>query len=277
MGHILYNDSFIPRESAHVDIEDRGYQFGDGIYEVIRIYEGKMFTFEEHLNRLKRSAQEISLQYAPNDLENKLKELISLNKIKNGYIYLQITRGVAPRVHHFPQANVDVQLTAYTRKMERPLKEQKAGVETILIEDIRWLRCDIKSLNLLGNILAKQQANIQQCYEAIQHRGPIVTEGSSSNAYIVQDGVIYTHPTTNLILNGITRLKILELCKKLKLDVHEEAYTVEQLLNADEVFITSTISEVMPVTKVNNQEIGSGIPGPITIKLQQAFEKLIFA
>lgn len=277
MSHVLVNKEITPREHTVVDIEDRGYQFGDGIYEVIRVYNGKFFMMNEHMVRLERSAREIklSLPYPANEIKNRLLELVSLDKLQNGFIYLQISRGVAPRYHGFPTPSVPSHLVAYTKIMERPLNQMKEGVATLLTEDIRWLRCDIKSINLLGNVLAKQKASEVNCFEAIQHRGQTITEGSSSNIFIVQDGVLYTHPATNLILNGITRTKVLELCRELKLTVNEKFFTVEQLLEADEAFITSTTSEVMPVIKVSQQEIGPGIPGPITVKLQQVFAELI--
>jgi D-alanine transaminase len=276
MQYVLMNDKICSRENAIIDIEDRAYQFGDGIYEVIRVYNGSCFMMDEHMSRLERSAKEIqlNLSFSIDELKNRLKELITLNALKDGIIYLQISRGVAPRVHDFPVPAVPTQLIAYTKKMERPTTLLKNGIHTILTEDIRWLRCDIKSLNLLGNVLAKQKATESKCYEAIQHRGEVITEGSSTNLFIVQDGILYTHPANNLILNGITRVKVLELCHTLKVAVEEKSFTSDQFIQADEAFITSTTNEVMPVIKVNDQEIGTGIPGPITVKLQQAFAAL---
>lgn len=276
MQRVLMNHDIVSRENALVDIEDRGYQFGDGIYEVIRVYNGNSFMMDEHMVRLERSAKEIQLDlpYPIDELKNRLKELLSLNTLKDGIIYLQISRGVAPRLHGFPNPAVPAQLIAYIKKMERPTTQLKKGIPAILTEDIRWLRCDIKSLNLLGNVMAKQKATDSNCFEAIQHRGQEITEGSSTNVFMVQDGILYTYPATNLILNGITRVKVLELCEKLKLTVEEKSFTIEQFLEADEAFITSTTSEVMPVIKVNDQDIGPGIPGPLTVKLQQAFAAL---
>jgi D-alanine transaminase len=276
MQHVLMNHDIVSRKNALVDIEDRAYQFGDGIYEVIRVYNGNSFMMDEHMTRLERSAKEIQLDlpYSIDELKNRLKELLSLNSLQGGIIYLQISRGVAPRLHGFPVPAVPAQLIAYTTKMERPTTKLKNGIHTILTEDIRWLRCDIKSLNLLGNVMAKQKAANSNCFEAIQHRRQVITEGSSTNIFIVQDGILYTHPATNLILNGITRVKVLELCENLKLTVEEKSFTIDQFLQADEAFITSTTSEVMPVIRVNDQEIGPGIPGPLTVKLQQAFAEL---
>jgi D-alanine transaminase len=141
--------------------------------------------------------------------------------------------------------------------------------------DIRWLRCDIKSINLLGNVLAKEKAAVEQAYEAIQHREGIVTEGSSTNVFAIQDGVLHTHPATNLILNGITRQLVLTLCRSLQLPVQEEPFDTDFLLNADEVFITSTTNEVLPIVRIGDREVGPGVVGPLTAKLQEAFDREI--
>jgi D-alanine transaminase len=277
MNHVLMNHDLVPRDEAAVDIEDRGYQFGDGVYEVVRIFKGKSFTMDEHLERLERSAKEIqlTLPYDREELKSKLEELRSINAVKDGIIYIQISRGVLPRTHGFPSPEVPPQLVACTKEMKRPLAFQQKGISAILTEDIRWLRCDIKSLNLLGNVLAKQKAADQNCFEAIFHRGETVTEGSSTNVFLIKDGILYTHPATNLILNGITRRKVLEISHQLELRVKEEQFTVQELLAGDEVFITSTTNDIMPVIKIDEQEIGAGSPGQITVRLQEAFNELI--
>jgi D-alanine transaminase len=273
MNDVLIQNEIMARTDATIDIEDRGYQFGDGIYEVIRMYNGKPYTMKEHLARLVRSASEIrlSLPYSISELETRLLELARRNSVEEGIIYVQVTRGVAPRVHSFPSPEVPSLLVAYTKEMYRPLPLMQKGVKAILVEDICWLRCDIKSLNLLGNILAKQTAVDQNCYEAIQHRGDTVTEGSATNVFMIHQGILYTHPASNLILNGTTRTRVIQLCQQLQYIVKEEAFTVQQLLVADEVFITSTTNEIMPVIQINGTDIGTGIPGSITSKLQSTF------
>ena len=188
---------------------------------------------------------------------------------------MQVTRGIAPRNHVFPTGNVPPTLVAYTIKGVRPLDNLKTGVKAILTEDIRWLRCDIKSLNLLGNLLAKQKASEQGCFEAIQHRGQDVTEGSSSNIFIVKDGTVITHESNNLILKGITKDVILDLCIKNNIPVIERTFSLAELDEAEEVFLSSTTAEVMPVIEINGQKIKAGVPGPITQKLQDLFEKEI--
>jgi len=272
---ILVNGQFLARENVHIDLEDRGYQFGDGIYEVAKVYNGKLFRLDEHLTRLARSARElrITLPMPLDELKEQLLKLVEVNKLLDGIIYLQVTRGVAPRLHSFPGENVSALLTAYTKDLPRPLAEITNGVKVVTTEDIRWLRCDIKSINLLGNVLAKQHAVENNAKEAIQIRGNIVTEGSSSNFLIVKGGAIITHPATNLILKGITRDCLEELAAKLSIPFIEREFTLAEAYEADEAMITSTTSEVTPVVQINDQKIANGI-GPITKLLQEEFLKL---
>lgn len=277
MEYVILNGDLIERSEAKVDIEDRGYQFGDGVYEVIRVYNGKMFTADEHLERLLESARKIELDipYSIGQLKQMLAEMIERNKLELGIVYMQFSRGTSPRNHAYPGADVAPVLTAYTRETSRPVESMRNGVKASLIEDIRWLRCDIKSLNLLGNIMAKQKAAQSGCFEAIQHRGDTVTEGSSSNIAIVKDGTLYTHPATNLILNGITRRKINEICRENGVALEESAFTKDDLLDADEVFMSSTSAEITPIIEIEGKPIGNGSPGPITNKLQNLFEEAI--
>ncbi|MBX9973395.1 D-amino-acid transaminase [Cytobacillus firmus] len=277
MEYVILNGDLIERSEAKVDIEDRGYQFGDGVYEVIRVYNGKMFTAMEHLERLLESGKKIELNipYSSEQLKQMLAEMIERNNLELGIVYMQFSRGTSPRNHAYPGADVAPVLTAYTRETSRPVESMRNGVKASLIEDIRWLRCDIKSLNLLGNIMAKQKAAQSGCFEAIQHRGDTVTEGSSSNIAIVKDGTLYTHPATNLILNGITRRKINEICRENGVALEESAFTKDDLLDADEVFMSSTSAEITPITEIEGKPIGNGSPGPITNKLQNLFEEAI--
>lgn len=277
MVKILWNDNIVNEDEVKIGYEDRGYQFGDGIYEVIRIYNGDVFTATEHIDRFYASADKIQLviPYTKDVLHKMLYELIELNEVQNGQIYLQVTRGTSPRQHNFPTPAVESVLTAYTKETNRPLTQLEKGVKACLVEDIRWLRCDIKSLNLLGNVLAKQEAINKDCQEAILHRGETITEGSSSNVYGIKDGVLYTYPISNLILNGITRKVILDCCEEVGLPVVEESFTKKQLLEMDEVIISSTNLEVMPVVTIDGQVIGNGTRGKWTEEIQQTFEKKI--
>ncbi|MEH7125506.1 D-amino-acid transaminase [Bacillus sp. JJ1503] len=273
---ILWNERIVQREEVKIDFEDRGYQFGDGVYEVIRVYSGKFFEMDFHLERLKQSAEKIDLAipYSFIDIKNKLIELIQINNIINGTVYVQVTRGTAPRTHHFPDESTAV-LIAYTQESERPINKTTNGISAILTEDVRWLCCDIKSLNLLPNVLAKQKAKKLKCDEALLHRGEIVSEGSSSNVFIVNGNVISTHPANNLILNGITRKVVFQLARENHIEVREEPFTIDKMLSSDEIFITSTTFEISPVIKINDTKIGNGIPGIVTQTLQKAFDERI--
>jgi D-alanine transaminase len=275
-GMILYGERIIDQAEAHIDVEDRAYQFGDGVYEVIRVYGGKPFYLKEHLNRLERSAGEIriSLPYPLSRLEELLHELIRVNSFRDGNLYLQISRGTAPRNHAFP-AEIQPLLIAYTQPSSRPFKELAEGIRAITTEDIRWLRCDIKSLNLLGAVLAKQQAVEQGAKEAILVRDGIITEGSSTNIFLVKNQTLLTHPANHLILHGITRRITLELAAELQIPVKQEPQLKEALLEADEVFMTSTTMEICPIVEIDGAPVGGGKPGAITRRLQEAFNRKV--
>jgi D-alanine transaminase len=276
---VLLQGQLIEREQANVDIEDRGYQFGDGVYEVIRIYNGKMFTSDLHLNRLYESASKIgiTIPFQKEKLKDLLYQLIAENNLELGTVYMQVTRGASPRNHVFPDSSVEPVLTASTKVFPRSIEILEQGIKAITLEDIRWLRCDIKSLNLLGNIMAKQKAVEAGCFEAIQYRSGTVTEGSSSNVSIVKDGVVFTHPANNLILNGISRQVMLKTCENSGTQVKEETFTLDQLMNADEVFISGTTVEIAPVVEIDGKRIGDGKLGPITSRLQDLFRSEIEA
>jgi len=273
MVKVIVNDKIMDRTEAVIDIEDRGYQFGDGVYEVIRIYDGVLFTGDEHLDRFYSSAEKIKIAvpFQKEDLLELIHQLVQENGVKDGSLYMQLTRGASPRNHIFPSKDTMPALTAYTKEVARPVESLENGVAAMVADDIRWLRCDIKSLNLLPNLLAKQAATEQGCYEAILHRDGLVTEGSASNAYIVSGGKVKTHPATNLILNGITRQVVARICDKNNIPFVEEAFTLDDLYNADEIFVTSTTSEVMPVVKLDGNAVGDGKPGEVTRKLQTLF------
>lgn len=274
----LVNGQLIDINENIVPMEDRGHQFGDGVYEVCKVYNGRCFALKEHLERLHFSLRALRIPaiYTVEELTEFHELLIEKSGIMDGSIYLQITRGVAARTHHFPEL-VMPRLTMSIRASgsgNEKLREQ--GVKIIMIPDERWLRCDIKSLNLLGNILGKQQAKEAGCYEGVMVRGEEVTEGTSSNFYVVKDDVIWTHPATHLILKGVTRTIILEkLAKELQIPVLEKAFAVKFIKGASEVFLSGTSTEIMPVTSINGTMVGDGTVGPITRKLQAAYTKLI--
>ena len=274
---VYLNGKFVDQSEAKVSYEDRGYVFGDGIYEYIRAYKGKLFTVEEHFDRFLRSADEIGLDLGKTkeELIDITRQLLKENQIETGGIYIQATRGVSPRNHSFPIPEVKPVITAFAKSYDRPYEELQNGVSAVTVEDIRWLRCDIKSLNLLGNVLAKEYAVKYNATEAIQHRGDTVTEGASSNVYAIKDGEIYTHPVNNYILNGITRRVIKWIADDYNIQFIEETFDVDFLKHADEVIISSTSAEVMPIIKLDGEAVNDGKVGPITRQLQEGFDKYI--
>lgn len=273
-----FNGEFVPLEKPVIPIDERGHQFGDGIYEVIRVYKGNPFMLDEHIERLIRSGEAIKLPFTQtiDDFKHLIKQAIETSGLKECSVYLQITRGIAARGHLFPDVPVSITMTVREAK---PISEdiRNKGVSTLLLEDERWANCYIKSLNLLPNILAKQKAHEAGCFEAILVRDGVVTEGSSSNVFYVKDGVVYTAPLTKHILPGITRIAVKKVLKTLELPLMEQQFHEEELLNADEVFITSTNSEVLPVVKINETVIGRGIPGDITSQIYHQFQELVSA
>lgn len=277
MTKVLINEHLVDEQDANVPYNDRGYVFGDGIYEYIRTYNNNIFTAKPHFERLLRSAKEIGLElkYNVEELTELIQELLAANGVVNGGVYIQVTRGVAPRDHAFPTPSVEANVMAFTKTYDRPYKLLEEGINAITTEDIRWLRCDIKSLNLLGNVLAKERAVKYNAQEAIQHRGDIVTEGSSSNVYAIKAGEIYTHPVNNYILNGITRMVIKDIAQEKGIPFNEGTFTVDFLRNADEIIVSSTSIEVMPVVKLDGEQVGDGEVGPITKSLQEGFNRYI--
>lgn len=270
----FYNGEFVAKEDVNISPDDRGYYFGDGVYEVFRIYGGQLFEVERHMQRLERSASEIqlTLPYERAHMEDIMHRLLAESKLTTGNLYMQITRGEAIRAHAFPKAGQGVML-AYCSEAERPVQAMSQGITAMTIEDIRWLRCDLKTLNLLPNVLAKQAAIDKGAEEAIMHRNGTVTECSASNLMIVKDGTLMTHPANHLILHGVTRAVVLELARQADLDIAETPFTLDQLKAADEAFITGTTAEITPIIQIDGEPVGSGKPGTITRKLQQLFDQ----
>jgi D-alanine transaminase len=257
-----------------VSLEDRGLQFGDGVYEVIRLYEGTFHLLEPHLARLYRSMEEIEItpSFSKAELVRWLYELIEANGFNDtGIIYLQISRGVQPRNHIF-SLQLTPSLYAYIVRKERPVSLMEDGIHACTEQDIRWLRCDVKSLNLLPNVLARTNAERKGCGEALFVRKGIVTEGSLSNFFLVKNNTLCTHPADHHILNGIVRQYVLSLAAKLGIPVREELFGVRDVHLADECFFTGTTMEILPMTYLDGSPIAGGKTGPVTKALQQAFE-----
>lgn len=270
------NGQFVDLNEPVIPVEERGHQFGDGVYEVIRVYQGKPFMLKEHLERLIRSAQAIKLPIEEQltDYKHLILKGIEKSGLSDCDVYIQITRGISPRNHLFPDVPVSTTMTVKPSKMLNPeLREH--GVKAIFHPDERWANCYIKSLNLLPNILSKQAAHDAGCFEAILVRDGFVTEGTSSNVFIIQDGKVYTTPLSKQILPGITRMAVKKAAENLDIPFIEEKFTPEQLKQADEVFITSTTSEILPVVHIEGEQIGDGKPGEITKSLYKEFKTFI--
>ncbi len=274
MPDIAYlNSEFMKLSEAFVSVEDRGFQFGDGVYEVIRVYDKKPHLLREHINRLHLSAASIHLdeRLSYDEWEKIIREGVDRSGYAEAKVYIQLTRGVSPRDHRFP---LSTSLTRVMTVREIELDDpqlRETGVPTITIEDIRWNRCHIKSLNLLPNLLAKQQATHSGAFEALFVKDQFVYEGSSSTVMAVCDGVLHTSPEGPRILSGITRDWVLNLARTNGISVLEEPVSLEGLLGAQEVLLTGTTIEIIPVVKVNEQQIGDGKPGKVYHRLYQKF------
>ena len=274
---VFLNDKIIPIEEPCLSPFDRGFLFADGVYESIRTYNKKLFRYTDHLNRLKRSLNETRIDFNRlSSLENIIYELIKKNNIENEtLVYLQITRGSAyPRTHSFSKEKTKPTLFIYVKGFKEDYEEQSRGVKVILQEDVRWLRCDIKSTSLLPVVLANQKASEEGAAEAILVRDGMITEGTHTNFFAVKDETIYTAPKSRLILEGITRKVVLEFCEKFKIDLKEEFIEKDNLKNFTEFFITSTTKEITPVTTIDYWTINDGEPGKITKSLQSVFKKI---
>jgi D-alanine transaminase len=267
------NGAFMLLAEAKISIEDRGFQFGDGIYEVIRTYKGRPFALDAHLTRMERSAMALDLTqpYSKSEWTDHVLEGIRRAVYPEAKIYIQVTRGVAPRDHVYP---VEVSPTVVMTVREfHPLDRsvQSAGVEAMTTEDIRWGRCDIKSINLLANVLARQQAKQAQVFEAILVKAGLVTEGAVSNVMVVKGGVVVTAPEGPQILSGVTRAVVLDLALSEGVPVQERFVSQADLYDADEVFLSGTTVEVLAVVRIDGKIIGDGRPGPITQRLAARF------
>ena len=272
MGRISYvNGRYVSHYDAVVHIEDRGYQFADGVYEVVTIVAGRLVDMDPHFERLARSLCEIKIKWpiTRRVLVLIMRELIKRNRLENGILYMQITRGVAPRDHKFP-IDVRPSLIMTTKRIDFSAeKKQIVGVKVISIPDERWTRCDIKTISLLPNCLGKQKAAEVGAYEAWQvDQDGFVTEGTSSNAWIVtQNGHMLTRSPTNAILNGVTRLSLIKIAQEEGIVLEERAFTIEDAHQAREAFATSATSFVTPVINIDGKPVGDGTPGALTRQL----------
>lgn len=270
---VFVNGQYVPEDQAQVSIFDRGFVFGDGIYEVVPVVGGKMVDKAPFLERLKRSLGELRIDMPMSEADYLAmhEKLIELNNIDEGGVYSQITRGAADRDFAFPKAATP-SVAAFTMKkqlLDNP--NATTGVKVVTVEDIRWKRRDIKSVALLGQVMAKQEAVEKGGFEGWMVEDGFVTEGTSSTAYIVKDDTIITRPLSNSILPGIRRKVLLQLCAKHNVKLEERLFTVEEALDADEAFLSSATTLVMPIVDIDGTMIGGGQPGPMARKMREAY------
>jgi len=280
MSRVAYvNGRYLPHARAMVHIEDRGYQFADGVYEVCEVREGQLVDERRHLERLDRSLAEIGMRLPMSRaaLRVVLRETLRRNRVHDGLLYLQVTRGVAPRDHGFPPLGTRPSIVVTARAVDRAKADTSAevGIAVVTVPENRWERVDIKSIALLPNVLARQAAREKGAREAwFVDKDGFVTEGSSSNAWIVTaDGTIVTRPATPGILKGITRAVALEVAAKQGLRVEERPFSVAEALKAREAFLTAATQIVMPVVKIDGQQIGDGRPGAVARALRARFHE----
>ncbi|MDF1516012.1 MAG: aminotransferase class IV [Anaerolineae bacterium] len=275
---VYYNGRIIPKKEVSISPDDRGFVFGDGVYEVLSVNKGHFLEEDAHYDRLAYSLSTLDIPIPDlQEIQSAVWQVLERNDLIDGpaMVYLQLTRGVAPRRHPFPdvapEPTVYITAQAYTPPWD--LWEQ--GVEVIVLPDQRWGRCDIKSLNLLPNVLASQQAKVAGAYDALLHRDGVITEGSHTGVCCIRHGILFTHPLTKCILPSVTRGLVLRCCAELRIPVREQAIPLHLVHELDELMVLGTTTEVMPVVRVEGHPVGDGRPGPITRKLQQAVREKV--
>lgn len=273
---VYLNGDYLDHAAARVSVDDRGFLFADGVYEVARVYDGKIFQMQPHMERMRHGLAELRINTSVDEIPAIAERLLDENRLRAGdaTIYVQITRGAAPRAHAFPPPETPA--TVYV--IAKPFKQHPAsyfadGVATVTAPDTRWSRCDIKSIALLPNVIANQQAKEQGAFEALFVRDGAVIEGSHSNLFGVIDGKLITYPLCGYILGGITRRLIMDRAPALGIEVAEAPILLSELGRVEELFLSGTTTEVMPISKVDNKLMGDGKPGPITRKLQAAYQR----
>ena len=278
MSRIAYvNGRYVPHGSASVHIEDRGYQFADGVYEVCEVARGYIVDMTRHLDRLDRSLRELRIAWpmGRKALETVMREVVRRNRVINGLVYLQVTRGVAKRDHFFPAAETAPAIVVTAKRTDPRLAASKAekGIRVITVPEYRWERVDIKTVGLLPNVLARQQAKEAGAQEAwFMDQDGTVKEGAATNAWIVTgEGTLVTRPAEFGILKGITRATVMDIARRENIKVEERAFTIEEALAAKEAFITAASTVVMPVVAIDGKTVANGHPGSVTLALRAAF------
>jgi D-alanine transaminase len=280
METAYFNGKLLPKDEIYISPDDRGFLFADGVYEVVRWYEGFFFDMDSHITRLKRSLRELRIIWSGIDsFPSVAGDLIKLNKLENepAMVYLQITRGASRRSHSFPSPEIPPTAYAYAWGFVPEIQLKENGIKVMLKEDIRWSRCDIKSVALLPNTLSFQEAYENGMKECIFVRNGLITEGSHSNIFFVIEGTLFTHPESNHILSGITRKNVLRIAEEAGIRIREEGLPENRLRFVQEAFITNTSSEVTPVTNIGGNTLNEGVPGPVTRLICEKFDAEILA
>jgi D-alanine transaminase len=280
METAYFNGKLLPKDDIKLSPDDRGFLFADGIYEVVRWYEGSFYDINSHVTRLKRSLRELRIKWSEADsFQAFAGNLIKMNKLENqpAMVYLQVTRGAARRSHSFPSPEVTPTAYAYAWGFTPDINSMEKGIRVMLKEDIRWSRCDIKSVALLPNTLSFQEACENGMKECIFVRNGVITEGSHSNIFFVIDNTLITHPESNHILSGITRKNILRIAREAGIKIREEGLQENRIRFIQEAFITNTSAEITPVTELGGNTVGKGVPGPVTRSIRAKFDDEIKA
>ena len=277
------NGQFLPRSTATISVEDRGFVFGDGVYEVWRVVNGRLFETERHLARLEFGLGELRIRL-PEPLSLPAIEEIADRLLRESALttgeatfYVEVTRGAAPRAHAFPAGSPPPTVYATVNRLNPPEELRARGAAAITMPDIRWLRCDIKTIQLLPNVFAKQAAAERGAVDALMIRDGVVTEGSHANVIGVLDGTIRTHPTNHLVLAGITRAIILDMARQFGVPVREEPIAERDIPNLEELFLVGTTTDVMPIVRIDDRPVRDGTPGPITTRLVNEFRAYLDA
>ena len=281
MSTIYLNGEYLPADEAKISVNDRGFLFGDGLYEVTAAYRGNLFRGDRHVARARRGAAHLRIDFDPATLEDMHHRLLEMNGLTDeevSYVYFQVTRGVAPRTHQFPDPPVSPTVYAYANVYKRPPREVwEKGCRAITLPDVRWHRNDLKTIALLANCLARQAAFDAGVDETIQVRDGIAIEGAHNNVHFIFDGTVVTHPSNHLILSGVTRDVMFELAEELGIPVELRSVTVDEMWKADEVFFTGTTVEVRPAVEVDGRAIGAGSRGAMTARLQEHYRDFLDA
>lgn len=279
---VYLNGKFIPDSEATIPVTDRGFIFGDGVYEVIRVIDGRLFREKEHLDRLEEGLVGLQINVKADQLQSLSKnmhELLNRNSLLEGEatLYLQITRGAAsPRTHTFPEPEVEPTIFLSTTPFKPHRDLHESGTDAITLPDLRWARCHLKTVNLLPNILARQQAVDAGVDSAVMIRDGMITESPNANIFGVRQGVLYTYPDSPYILSGITRQLVFELAEELSIPVKTVPILAKDLFDLDELFFSGTTTDIQPVVEIDGKPIGEGKPGDIVRKIQKAFRQKLY-